>query len=231
MIRSYLSNSSVCSNTAVVDAIAKELRKKAREFESAEKNDAVDQESVVSRRISGLKIRENEDRPLNLLDSANNWDQLADVSDEDDLSQSDAEFETSKDGRMILNGLEEESEKDVSDSDSEIDDRMETKSLAAKSTKTALTKKTAPSETLRKKRKTKSRDNQEENLISGSDYKASRAGGDVRIAGKPEPFAFLGFHKKLLNKRSKHQALRQYATIHHKNKESSHSNKKRRMRA
>jgi ribosomal RNA-processing protein 12 len=237
LIRSHLSNSTVCSNTAVVDAIAKEIRKKAREDEISEKNAAAqDHESVVSRKISGLKIRESEDRPLDLLDSVNNWDQLDDVSGEDELSDSDVEFETSKDGRMILNGLEEESENDAIESDSDEDsvtDRAESKSIAAR---TNITRKSVHSTATSRnnnnnnnKRKSKSR-GEEENLITGSEYKATRAGGDVRLPGKPAPFAFLGFHKKLLNKRSKHQALRQYSTIHHKHQQQSSSTKKRKLK-
>lgn len=41
---------------------------------------------------------------------------------------------------------------------------------------------------------------------SGGAYKSNRAGGDVPIRDKPEPYAFIQFSSKALNKRFKTRA-------------------------
>ena len=41
---------------------------------------------------------------------------------------------------------------------------------------------------------------------SGATYKTVRAGGDVKLKDKPEPYAFIQFNSKALNKRFKKQA-------------------------
>lgn len=41
---------------------------------------------------------------------------------------------------------------------------------------------------------------------SGDSFKTNRAGGDVRLKDKPEPYAFIQFSSKALNKRFKKRA-------------------------
>lgn len=41
---------------------------------------------------------------------------------------------------------------------------------------------------------------------SGSSFKAARAGGDVRVKNKPEPYSFIQLNSKALNRRYRHKA-------------------------
>lgn len=51
---------------------------------------------------------------------------------------------------------------------------------------------------------------------SGSTFKSDRAGGDVRLRDKPEPYAFIQFNSKALNKRFKKKAEKIFDTIFEK---------------
>lgn len=41
----------------------------------------------------------------------------------------------------------------------------------------------------------------------GSEYKAKKAGGDVKLSGKSNPHAYMAFDKALLNKRKQKKAV------------------------
>jgi hypothetical protein len=246
-IRAAVVGSQTCTNTAIVDAIAKDLRRKQRKKESAAQHyrakQALDQ---VSKR-SGIQIKETEDRPLDLLDSGDKaWDQLFAGNDSDLGSGSDQEeFKFAEDGKMIIEGVESDDENSGgSDDGLEINSDDEKKTFTGRSmasmltsrkrvaAATASTKTQKTTQTMRtmksqktiatqrtstklndRKRKRGHDEEEDDNLISGAQFKAKKAGGDVRVAGQPEPYAFLGFHKKLLNKRLKHKSMKQYGSI------------------
>jgi ribosomal RNA-processing protein 12 len=48
---------------------------------------------------------------------------------------------------------------------------------------------------------------------SGETYRSNRAGGDVKIKDKPQPYAFIQFNSKALNKRFKKKAEKVFDTI------------------
>jgi hypothetical protein len=48
---------------------------------------------------------------------------------------------------------------------------------------------------------------------SGESFRTNRAGGDVRRKDQPEPYAFIQFNQKALNKRFKKKAEKIFDTI------------------
>lgn len=48
---------------------------------------------------------------------------------------------------------------------------------------------------------------------SGESFKSTKAGGDVRLKDQPEPYAFIQFNQKALNKRFKKKAEKIFDTI------------------
>lgn len=51
---------------------------------------------------------------------------------------------------------------------------------------------------------------------SGATYRTNRAGGDVKLKDKPDPYAFIQFNSKALNKRFKRQAEKVFDTLFEK---------------
>ena len=51
---------------------------------------------------------------------------------------------------------------------------------------------------------------------SGESFRSKRAGGDVRTKDKPEPYAFIQFNSKALNKRFKKRAEKVFDNIFEK---------------
>ena len=42
---------------------------------------------------------------------------------------------------------------------------------------------------------------------------APKAGGDMKIRGRPDPYAFVPLNPQMLNRRSKHSAVRQFEGV------------------
>lgn len=51
---------------------------------------------------------------------------------------------------------------------------------------------------------------------SGETYRTKRAGGDLQLKDKPEPYAFIQFNSKALNKRFKKRAEKVFDTLFEK---------------
>jgi len=50
-------------------------------------------------------------------------------------------------------------------------------------------------------------------FLAGDHYRAKKAGGDIRVKGKLEPFAYLPLDPKQLNRRSRQKSIEKYKNI------------------
>lgn len=62
-----------------------------------------------------------------------------------------------------------------------------------------------------KKTKKGKKNSEISNLKTGSEYRAKKARGDIKLKGKPDPFAYIPLSRKLLNRRKKMKNIVQSA--------------------
>jgi len=115
-----------------------------------------------------------------------------------------------EDGRLIIPDPDKEEEQEENlDSDSDDGDEKSSPKINARDkTKPHLTFKQ-----LQVKKKLRTANGSAQVEESGKMYKAKRAGGDVKIAGAPEPFAFIGFRQKFLKKGMQQRAVEQFESL------------------
>ncbi|XP_068987519.1 RRP12-like protein isoform X3 [Bombus flavifrons] len=130
------------------------------------------------------------------------------------IKRKDREFKTTSDGRLIItvdNEKDNEPEPKrkkksaiLLHSDSEDDYEDDVQSVAMSQ---AMDKKPGGSGIHRPLKKSRTE------YIPGAEYKASKAGGDVKRKGKPDPYAYVPLSRAALNKRKKKQNASKFQNI------------------
>ncbi|CAI5714491.1 unnamed protein product [Peronospora destructor] len=151
----------------------------------------------------GKVIREDEDDIMDFLDdnAAVKNIFLAQKGGRDD-DESEDEFQMTKNGRMIIPGGEDDDRKGGSDSDNE--DKIK-QDVASQLQRMGLHK-SKNDKSGRPKRKRGGGDD----VSSGREYRAKKAGGDIKKKGKLEPYAYIPLDPKLMAKRNKREAITRY---------------------
>ncbi|ETP19775.1 hypothetical protein F441_06366 [Phytophthora nicotianae CJ01A1] len=150
----------------------------------------------------GKVIREDEDDIMDFLDDnaavKNIFSSQRGGHDDD---ESDDELQMSKDGRLIIPGGEDDDMDGGSDSDDE--DKIK-QDVASQLQRMGLNNNGKHDKGGRAKRK------RDDDGSSGREYRAKKAGGDIKKKGKLEPYAYIPLDPKLMAKRNKREAVTRY---------------------
>lgn len=216
-IRSRIATCPVWSDTKVIDSLWKAMKKlKKEKVESSTRYlEKKERKSLEMRRNKGLILSDALSKTVDLLDSSTKFNLVEESDDDDNMEAEDQEeIAVDDDGRFVIadedgDSVDNESNDDGLESDSDVD-MQGVDSL--KITKQAKKKSELPGHN--NSRKMKPAKNPDDfNFNDGSRYRAKRAGGDVKVDGAPDPYAFVGFHPKFLNKRMRTQASKQFSGI------------------
>ncbi|CAH0479352.1 unnamed protein product [Peronospora belbahrii] len=154
----------------------------------------------------GKVIREDEDDIMDFLDdnaAVKNIFSAQKGSGHDHDGDSDDEFQMTKDGRMIIPGNDNDDDmKGGGDSD---DDEKIKQDVASQLQRMGLDKKRNDKSNRLKRKRGGDTDG-----ISGREYRAKKAGGDIKKKGKLEPYAYIPLDPKLMAKRNKREAVTRY---------------------
>ncbi|KAF0688169.1 Aste57867_20202 [Aphanomyces stellatus] len=112
--------------------------------------------------------------------------------------ESDDEFEVSKDGRMIIPGMDDDDDDDISMGESDDEDAVRRD-----------VQKKLEHMGLEKKRK------RDKEVVggagAGNEYRAKKAAGDIKKKGKMDPYAYIPLDPKLMAKRNKQSAVNKFS--------------------
>ncbi|KAF4041953.1 putative nuC173-domain-containing protein [Phytophthora infestans] len=149
----------------------------------------------------GKVIREDEDDIMDFLDDNAAVKNIfsAQRGGYDD-EESDDELQMSKDGRLIIPGGEDDDMDGGSDSDDE--DKIK-QDVASQLQRMGLNN-GKHDKNGRAKRK------RDDDGSNGREYRAKKAGGDMKKKGKLEPYAYIPLDPKLMAKRNKREAVTRY---------------------
>ncbi|KAL3671853.1 hypothetical protein V7S43_002521 [Phytophthora oleae] len=150
----------------------------------------------------GKVIREDEDDIVDFLDdnaAVKNIFSAQRGSNADE--ESDDEFQMTKDGRMIIPGGEDDDMEGDSDSDNE--DKIK-QDVASQLQRMGLNNNGKNEKGSRSKRK------RDDDGLNGREYRAKKAGGDMKKKGKLEPYAYIPLDPKLMAKRNKREAVTRF---------------------
>lgn len=150
----------------------------------------------------GKMIREDSDDIMDFLDdNAAVKNIFSAQRGRQDNDESDDDFQMSKDGRLII----PQDENDGMDGGSGSGDDMKIKQdVATQLQRMGLHSKGKNGKGDRIKRK------RDEDGSTGREYRAKKAGGDLKKKGKLEPYAYLPLDPKLMAKRNKREAVTRY---------------------
>uniref|UniRef100_M4BNY8 Uncharacterized protein n=1 Tax=Hyaloperonospora arabidopsidis (strain Emoy2) TaxID=559515 RepID=M4BNY8_HYAAE len=154
----------------------------------------------------GQVIQEDEDDILDFLDDNAAVKSIRSSRKgrrEDD--ESDEEFQMTKDGRMIIPGDQDEDMNGGGDSE-EDEDKIK-QDVASQLHRMGLNSHNKNSD---KGGRMKRKRGGESDPNSGREYRAKKAGGDVKKKGKLEPYAYIPLDPKLMAKRNKREAVTRY---------------------
>ncbi|CAI5733919.1 unnamed protein product [Peronospora farinosa] len=141
----------------------------------------------------GKVIREDEDDIMDFLDdnaAVKNIFMAQKGGPVDD--ESEDEFQMTKDGRMIIPGGENDDDDMKGGSTSDDDEEKIKQDVASQLQRMGLNK------------------NKNVQECSGREYRAKKAGGDLKKKGKLEPYAYIPLDPKLMAKRHKREAVTRY---------------------
>ncbi|RQM16062.1 hypothetical protein DD237_002363 [Peronospora effusa] len=153
----------------------------------------------------GKVIREDEDDIMDFLDdnaAVKNIFVAQKGGPVDD--ESEDEFQMTKDGRMIIPGGENDD--DMKGESTNDDDEEKIKQDVASQLQRMGLNKNKNDKNGRFKRKRGGGDD----VSSGREYRAKKAGGDLKKKGKLEPYAYIPLDPKLMAKRHKREAVTRY---------------------
>jgi ribosomal RNA-processing protein 12 len=145
-------------------------------------------------------IREDEDDIVDFLDDNAAVKNILSAQRGQDDDESDDEFQMTKDGRMIIPGGEDDDMEGGSDSDDE--DKIK-QDVASQLQRMGLNNKHDKSGRVKRKRGG-------DDDGAGREYRAKKAGGDMKKKGKLEPYAYIPLDPKLMAKRNKREAVTRY---------------------
>ncbi|GAB9470174.1 hypothetical protein Gpo141_00007426 [Globisporangium polare] len=141
-------------------------------------------------------IREDEDDIVDFLDSNAAVKNVYSAYDDDDDASDDEDFQMSKDGRMIIPDDAKMGSNDESDDEEKI--KMD---VASQLEKMGLHNSSKQQQMKRKR----------DDGDAGKEYRAKKAGGDMKKKGKLEPYAYIPLDPKLMAKRNKRNAVDRYS--------------------
>ncbi|RLN59945.1 hypothetical protein BBP00_00006244 [Phytophthora kernoviae] len=151
----------------------------------------------------GKVIREDEDDIVDFLDDnaavKNIFSAQRGGRGNDD--DSDEEFQMAKDGRMIIPGGDDDDMDGASDSDDE--DKIK-QDVASQLQRMGLSNNKNDKSSRGKRKRGGDNDG------NGREYRAKKAGGDMKKKGKLEPYAYIPLDPKLMAKRNKREAVTRY---------------------
>jgi ribosomal RNA-processing protein 12 len=172
---------------------------------------------------AGQWIKEDEDEIVDFLDSGAVRHLMSGRGQaEDDEEEDDGLIQVAKDGRFIINEPPlEDKKKSLKKNKDEDEDMVESDNEEASIKKdvAAQLQKMGFGNTSHNKRK-----REEETAGTGKEYKAKKAGGDIKKKGKLEPYAYIPLDPKLMAKRNKRIAVSKYNQVGGKKRQ---GNKKR----
>ncbi|CAG8488678.1 9315_t:CDS:2 [Diversispora eburnea] len=143
---------------------------------------------------SDKKFLEDEDTPIDFLDKGIMSKVIGTNPITKNKSKRDilSSFKESRDGRLMIKESDEESLKDFNDSEDVIMQEAENNHLEAQRSSDGFTRDGIESiDAITSRRKKNKPKRKNDVVIIGKEYKAKKAGGDIKKKGKPDPYEYI----------------------------------------
>uniref|UniRef100_K3WEP6 Uncharacterized protein n=1 Tax=Globisporangium ultimum (strain ATCC 200006 / CBS 805.95 / DAOM BR144) TaxID=431595 RepID=K3WEP6_GLOUD len=157
---------------------------------------ALKRKKDLHRKNKNKVIREDDDDIVDFLDSNAAVKNVYSAYGDDDNSDDDEDFQMSKDGRLII----PDKDAKMGDDDDSEDEELIKMDVASQLEKMGLHHRDGS----KSKRKRDDGD-------AGKEYRAKKAGGDIKKKGKLEPYAYIPLDPKFMAKRNKRNAVDRYS--------------------
>lgn len=164
-------------------------------FDRAMDDDDDDEDDEMDQDETHHNIREGSEEIMDFLDQSAIRNLVTKRTGEA-MEEDDTEFDVSKDGRIII---PDDNETTTEMTDKEADEETLREDLMKEMQKMGM--------------KTAGKRKRDDNGGAGKEYKAKKAGGDVKKKGAFEPYAYIPLDPKLMAKRNKRQAVKRYSSV------------------